>query len=122
MTFLTADGVVPSNEDRGYVLRRVMRRAIQQGRGPRAGTGLPGALRASGCSELMGGVYPELLEQAESIDMWLAAEEEGFGRTLAQGMGTLREPHRARPRGRRRGPSPRRRSSACTTPSASPMR
>ena len=39
----------------------------------------------------MGGAYPELLEHAESTDMWLAREEEGFGRTLAQGMSTLRE-------------------------------
>ena len=39
----------------------------------------------------MGGAYPELAEHAESIEMWLAAEEEGFGRTLAQGMSTLRE-------------------------------
>ena len=39
----------------------------------------------------MGGAYPELREHAESIDMWLSAEEEGFGRTLAQGMATLRE-------------------------------
>ena len=34
----------------------------------------------------MGGAYPELVEQREAIDMWLAAEEEGFGRTLEQGM------------------------------------
>ena len=38
----------------------------------------------------MGGAYPELGEQAEAIEMWLSAEEEGFGRTLAQGMATLR--------------------------------
>ncbi len=38
----------------------------------------------------MGGAYPELAENAEAIEMWLAAEEDGFGRTLAQGMGTLR--------------------------------
>ncbi len=89
MTFLIADGVVPSNEDRGYVLRRVMRRAIQQGRALELA---PGFLLdyAARVRELMGGAYPELGEQAESIEMWLAAEEESFGRTLAQGMGVLR--------------------------------
>jgi alanyl-tRNA synthetase len=90
MTFLTADGVVPSNEERGYVLRRVMRRAIQQGRN----LGLePGFLTrySSLVRELMGPAYPELRDQAEVTDMWLATEEESFGRTLAQGLATLRE-------------------------------
>ncbi len=100
MTFLTADGVVPSNEDRGYVLRRVMRRAIQQGRF----LGLePGFLTRYSAlvRELMGSTYPELGEQSEVTDMWLAAEEESFGRTLAQGMTTLREHiDRAREQGR----------------------
>jgi alanyl-tRNA synthetase len=100
MTFLVADGVVPSNEERGYVLRRVMRRAIQQGRG----LGLePGFLTryAARVREVMGGAYPELNEQAEAIDMWLSAEEEGFGRTLAQGLEMLRlEIEQARSAGR----------------------
>jgi alanyl-tRNA synthetase len=89
MTFLVADGVVPSNEDRGYVLRRVMRRAIQQARALDLAPGFLTSYSAR-VRELMGGAYPELREQAETIDMWLAAEEEGFGRTLAQGMETLR--------------------------------
>jgi alanyl-tRNA synthetase len=89
MTFLTADGVVPSNEDRGYVLRRVMRRAIQQGRALELEQGFL-TRYAVRVREIMGGAYPELGEAAEATDMWLAAEEEGFGRTLAQGMSTLR--------------------------------
>ena len=84
MTFLVADGVVPSNEDRGYILRRVMRRAIQQGRSLGLEPGfLP--LFAERVIELMGGEYPELLSERPAIDRWLAGEEEGFGRTLEHG-------------------------------------
>jgi alanyl-tRNA synthetase len=89
MTFLVADGVVPSNEERGYVLRRVMRRAIQQGRG----LGMePGFLvrYSEVVRELMGAAYPELSEQRDAIEKWLSSEEESFGRTLEQGMGVLR--------------------------------
>jgi alanyl-tRNA synthetase len=88
MTFLVADGVVPSNEERGYVLRRVMRRAIQQGRSLELEPGF--LLRYADCvRELMGGAYPELNEQRAVIEKWVASEEESFGRTLAQGMSTL---------------------------------
>jgi alanyl-tRNA synthetase len=89
MTFLIADGVVPSNEDRGYVLRRVMRRAIQQGRALELESGFLSRYAAR-VEELMGAAYPELHEQRAAIETWLAAEEEGFGRTLTQGMTTLR--------------------------------
>ncbi len=88
MTFLLADGVVPSNEDRGYVLRRVMRRAIQQGRSLELEPGFLGRY-AERVTAVMGAAYPELHEHAEAIHMWLSAEEEGFGRTLAQGLATL---------------------------------
>ncbi len=84
MTFLVADGVVPSNEDRGYILRRVMRRAIQHGRS----LGFePGFLPrfATVVEETIGGSYPELGEHRDAIHKWLAAEEESFGRTLEQG-------------------------------------
>jgi alanyl-tRNA synthetase len=91
MTFLIADGVVPSNEDRGYVLRRIIRRAILQGRHTLKLE--PGFLEryAVVVTELMGGEYPELSEQRESINMWLSSEEESFGRTLAQGTRLLDE-------------------------------
>jgi alanyl-tRNA synthetase len=90
MSFLVADGVVPSNEDRGYVLRRVMRRAIQHGRALGCE---PGFLVRYGdlVREMMTGAYPELHEQREAIRVWLSAEEEHFGHTLEQGLGALRE-------------------------------
>ncbi|MGI8902258.1 MAG: alanine--tRNA ligase [Solirubrobacteraceae bacterium] len=90
MTFLIADGVVPSNEDRGFVLRRIMRRAIQQGRALELAPGFL-ARYADRVTELMGGQYAELGEQRGSVRKWLDAEEEGFGRTLVQGGRLLQE-------------------------------
>ena len=90
MSFLIADGVVPSNEDRGYVLRRLMRRAIVQGR--RIGIE-PGFLPqyAQVVRDTMGKHYAELLEQADTVDMWLRTEEEAFNRTLESGLKMLDE-------------------------------
>jgi alanyl-tRNA synthetase len=84
MTFLIGDGVVPSNEDRGYVLRRIMRRALLQGHRIGIEHGfLPQYV--SLVIDLMGAAYPELLARHETIDKWVRAEEESFGRTLEQG-------------------------------------
>jgi alanyl-tRNA synthetase len=83
-TFLLADGVVPSNEDRGYILRRIMRRAIQQGR--TLGLSSPWLGRfAERTIELMGEAYPELVAERETIARWVGDEEESFGRTLERG-------------------------------------
>ena len=90
MTFLLADGVVPSNEERGYVLRRVMRRAIQQGRK----LGIEQRFLGQLCNtviETMGGAYPELQRQRDTIQKWAGSEEESFGRTLEQGERLLAE-------------------------------
>src|SRR5690348_4084014 len=88
MTFLVADGVVPSNEDRGYVLRRVMRRAIQQGRRNEMDPGfLPKFTDL--VVEIMGNGYPELHRERDAIHRWAEAEEQGFGRTLEQGLKIL---------------------------------
>ncbi len=82
--FLIADGVVPSNEDRGYILRRIMRRAIQQGR--TLGLEAPWLGRfAERTIEMMGGTYPELVAERETIARWVDDEEESFGRTLERG-------------------------------------
>ncbi|HXV96520.1 MAG TPA: alanine--tRNA ligase [Gaiellaceae bacterium] len=89
MTFLVADGVTPSNEGRGYVLRRVIRRAVVHGRDLGLESFLP---RLAGVvAEQMGGVYPELSEQRETIAGVLAAEEEKFGETLARGLKLFEE-------------------------------
>ncbi len=83
-TFLLADGVVPSNEDRGYILRRIMRRAIQQGR--TLGLEAPWLGRFAELTiELMGETYPELVAERETIARWVGDEEESFGRTLERG-------------------------------------
>jgi alanyl-tRNA synthetase len=83
-TFLLADGVVPSNEDRGYILRRIMRRAIQQGR--TLGLEAPWLGRfAERTIELMGDAYPELENQRGTIARWVGDEEASFGRTLERG-------------------------------------
>ncbi len=90
MTFLIADGVTPSNEDRGYVLRRIVRRAIQQGRSLGLEPGFLGRY-ADRVTEEMGSEYAELHEQRESIQKWLSAEEETFSRTLEHGTRLLDE-------------------------------
>jgi alanyl-tRNA synthetase len=85
MTFISAEGVAPSNEGRGYVLRRVIRRAAQHGL--RIGMQppfLPGL--AGVVIEQMGAAYPELVAHRAEILRTLAAEEERFGETLERGM------------------------------------
>ncbi|WP_336273340.1 alanine--tRNA ligase [Vreelandella indica] len=86
--FLIADGVLPSNEGRGYVLRRIIRRAIRHGH--KLGAVEPffhklvDALDAE-----MGDAYPELREANDQITRVLLKEEEQFARTLDHGMGLL---------------------------------
>ncbi len=88
--FLIADGVVPSNEDRGYILRRIMRRAIQQGR--TLGLEAPWLGRfAEQTIEMMGEAYPELAAERETIARWVGDEEESFGRTLERGTQLLEQ-------------------------------
>jgi alanyl-tRNA synthetase len=88
--FLIADGVVPSNEDRGYILRRIMRRAIQQGR--TLGLEAPWLGRfAERAIEIMGGAYPELVAERGAIARWVGDEEESFGRTLERGSELLEQ-------------------------------
>ncbi len=83
-TFLMTDGVTPSNEGRGYVLRRIVRRALRYGRK----LGLDGAFLHTlvpSVVELMGEFYPELRERQGVVTTQLAQEEERFARTLNVG-------------------------------------
>jgi alanyl-tRNA synthetase len=82
--FLVAEGVAPSNEGRGYVLRRVIRRAVQFGR--RLGLEPPFLHElADVVREQMGSVYPELEERRSEIGELIRAEEDRFRETLARG-------------------------------------
>ncbi|HET7824590.1 MAG TPA: alanine--tRNA ligase [Anaeromyxobacter sp.] len=89
-TFLVGDGVLPSNEGRGYVLRRIMRRAIRHGKR----LGLEKLFLADVCSaviEEMGAAYPETRENRAFITKVAAQEEESFRHTLDKGLAILEE-------------------------------
>jgi len=88
--FLIADGVVPARDGRGYVLRRIIRRAIRHGY--KLGVKQPFFFRMVGpLAEQMGDAYPELRSKAERISDALREEEERFARTLDTGMGILKD-------------------------------
>jgi alanyl-tRNA synthetase len=88
VSFLIADGVAPSNEGRGYVLRRLLRRAARHGR--TLGLREPFLYQVAGTvCNVMGLAYPELLNGfAHMMDM-IRSEEERFGETLEKGLGLL---------------------------------
>src|SRR5262245_4310641 len=87
---LIAEGIVPSNEDRGYVLRRIMRRAIQQGRS--IGLESPFMDRFTDRAlHLLGPTYPELAAERDTVTRWVVNEEESFGHTLDRGTQMLKE-------------------------------
>ena len=88
VTFMIADGILPSNEGRGYVLRRLLRRAVFHGHL----LGIRGAFLGNYVSEvrsILGSVYPELVENAALIDGIVSAEEERFGATIEKGEAML---------------------------------
>ncbi len=86
--FLVADGVIPSNEGRGYVQRRIVRRAIRHGY--KLGCKKPFFYRlVPELAQLMGQAYPRLAEQAQRVADVLKTEEERFFETLANGMDIL---------------------------------
>lgn len=87
-SFLIADGVLPSNEGRGYVLRRIIRRAVRHGRMLGARDVFFYKLVAK-LVELMGKAYPELVEQQALIERTLKKEEEQFLNTLDRGLALL---------------------------------
>ena len=86
--FLIADGVQPSNEGRGYVLRRIIRRALRHGHKLGA-KGVFFHKLVAPLAEVMGEAYPELIDKGDLIAKSIKAEEEQFARTLDKGMGVL---------------------------------
>lgn len=90
VTFMIADGILPGNEGRGYVLRRLLRRAVMKGHA----IGIEGAFLAHFIDkiiELMGPVYPEIVENEGLIKRVVLSEEERFGATLKQGQAYLED-------------------------------
>ena len=93
MTMLVSDGVLPSNEGRGYVLRRIIRRAILAARRSGSDTALTSSL-VDATIEKMGDAYPVLVKDRDLIISILEREEAGFARTLRTGMTLLEEARR----------------------------
>lgn len=90
ITFLVSDGVVPSNEGRGYVLRRLLRRAARYGKL----LGIQGKFLAQTITEVMkvyGKEYPEIIEGKERIFTVVEREEENFQQTIDQGLALLEQ-------------------------------
>jgi alanyl-tRNA synthetase len=89
-SFLISDGVVPSNEGRGYVLRRIIRRAIRHGN--QLGQKQPFFHKlANALAEVMGDAYPELHKNQAQIERVLLQEEEQFEKTLDKGIAVLED-------------------------------
>ncbi|MCB1710018.1 MAG: alanine--tRNA ligase, partial [Halioglobus sp.] len=88
--FLIVDGVMPGNEGRGYVLRRIIRRAIRHGN--KLGATAPFFHRLVGTlAQQMGEAYPDLVKRQAQVEKALLAEEEQFAKTLDNGMQILEE-------------------------------
>ena len=88
--FLIADGVIPGNEGRGYVLRRIIRRAIRHGHKLGAPQSFFYTL-VKPLADEMGAAYPELVAKQQQIEKVLLAEEEQFAKTLEHGMRMLEQ-------------------------------
>jgi alanyl-tRNA synthetase len=90
MTFLVADGVVPSNEWRGYVLRKIMRRAMRHGK--KLGATEPFLFRlVAVLAREMGDAYPELVSGRDTIERTVRTEEDRFDAVLTSGLPRLEE-------------------------------
>jgi len=89
-TFLIADGVTPSNEGRGYVLRRILRRAIRHGK--KLAMEQPFIFELVGSViETLGNVYPEIVKNRNLIETLIREEETKFHETIHRGMGVIEE-------------------------------
>ncbi len=88
--FMIVDGVLPGNEGRGYVLRRIIRRALRHGHKLGAATGFFHQMVAP-LVDVMGEAYPELVARSEMVRAALASEEERFAETLDAGMRVFEE-------------------------------
>ena len=90
MVFMIGDGIMPSNEGRGYVLRRLIRRAARHGRN----LGIDGKFLvelSNRVIEVSGGAYPELVEKKEFIQRTIAVEEDNFAKTIDKGEAIIKE-------------------------------